>query len=757
VKRQYSLGIGILVILFTVSLTGVLAADNPGEPYVLQRINGKVKLDGLSDETAWQGIKPLPLVMQTPNFGKTPSEKTEIFVAYDEDYLYLAGRMYDSQPDKARGTSKKRDDLGPGNDWFGVVLDTFNDKENALAFFTTPTGLRLDMTVFNDAEGELPINISWNTFWDVKTVRNDKGWFAEIRIPFSSLRFQDKNGEVVMGLTSWRWISRKNETAIFPAIPPDAGQWSVFKPSRAQEVLLSGVHSRNALYVAPYILGGFTRTFDLNDSETAYAHTDDPAYEAGVDIKYSLSSNLTMDITVNTDFAQVEADDEVVNLTRFSLFFPEKRLFFQERSGIFDFTLGGGNRLFYSRRIGLYEGQPIRIYGGVRLVGRLGAWDLGLMSMQTAAADVEIEDEDEPEHLPSYNFSVLRVRRRVINPYSYIGALVTSKIGMDGTYNIAYGLDGIFRLFGDNYLTVNWAQTFENDADNKFFSLDPSRLRINWARRNLKGLVYDLSFSRSGETYNPEMGFQERDDYTRFGTRVGWGWLPGEKSSILAHQVSLDGFLFLANRDRSVESAELGAAYEFSLKKGYFGKISFKGFHEFVDEGFSFDEEEDETDPDVPIGEYSFYGVEAIFVTPMIRRILVQANVYAGSFYDGQRISIGLSPTWSVSSGLELNGTYQFEGIRFNSRDKRLNIHIARVRALAMLNTKLSVSAFIQYNSIIDAVTANIRLRYNPREGNDLYLVYNEGLNTNRYREVPTLPTTDNRTIMLKYTYTFQF
>lgn len=296
--------------------------------YVLFRVKGLVALNGMSDEPAWEGIEPLPVVMHIPNFGNIPSERTEILMAYDDDFLYIASRLYDSEPSKIQAPSKKRDSMMPSNDWFGIIIDTFNDKENALAFFTTPAGLRMDATVFNDAQGEFPINVSWNTFWDVKTVCNGEGWFVEMCIPLSSLRFQDKDGRVVMGLITWRYIARKNEIDIFPAIQQDWGMWSAWKPSQAQEIVLEGVYSRKPLYIAPYVLGGIGQSFELNDPETAYQRIDDPTNELGLDIKFGLTSNLTLDITVNTDFAQVEADDEQINLTRFSLFFPEKRLFF---------------------------------------------------------------------------------------------------------------------------------------------------------------------------------------------------------------------------------------------------------------------------------------------------------------------------------------------------------------------------------------------------------------------------------------------
>ncbi len=445
---------------------------------------------------------------------------------------------------------------------------------------------------------------------------------------------------------------------------------------------------------------------------------------------------------MNTDFAQVEADDEQVNLTRFSLFFPEKRLFFQERSSTFDFNLGGPNSLFYSRRIGIYEGKSVHIYGGARLVGRVGCWDLGFLNMQTA----EIED------LPSENFGILRVRRQVFNPYSYLGGIVTIRIGVDNTYNIAYGLDGIFRLFGNDYLSFKWAQTFENGQENDLTSLDQARIGLNWERRILTGLGYDVSYSRTGSTFNPGIGFQLRDNYTRFGDRLLYGWRPGEQSSLLRHHVFLDGFLLLENTSGSTESAEIGPGWEFETKSGSFGNFMFKMFYEDVPEEFSLSD-----DAEVPVGKYSFYGLNATYITPMTRLFFTENKLDVGTFYDGWRLSLSVSPWWSISSSLELSGMYQFNRVVFPDRDQQFTAHIARLRILAMLSIKFSATAFIQYNSASNSVIANIRIRYNPREGNDFYLVYNEGLNTNRYRESPIPPFTNNRTVMIKYTYTFNF
>ena len=212
-------------------------------------------------------------------------------------------------------------------DYLGISIDSYNDKENALLFFTNPNGIRWDATVSNDGTptGEtMPINMNWNTFWDVKTTMDDQGWYVEMCIPISSLRFQSTDQTIVMGISFFRWVPAKNEGYTFPEISLEWGDLATFKPSLFAEVEFEGLDPKKPLYISPYLLTGFEQYFDLNTSETAYDHSQDTRLEPGLDLKYGITPNTTLDVTVNTDFAQVEADDQQFNLTRFSLFFPRK-------------------------------------------------------------------------------------------------------------------------------------------------------------------------------------------------------------------------------------------------------------------------------------------------------------------------------------------------------------------------------------------------------------------------------------------------
>lgn len=708
----------------------------------LTRLTGPITLDGITDEAAWQHVDPVPLTMYQPQHEGDMTERTEIRIGYDDSYLYVSSQMYDAEPQGIRANSLYRDRYS-GDDTFALILDTFNDNETALWFFITPTGVRLDWLVFNDAEflNGPPFNESWNTYWDVETVVTEEGWFAELRIPFSSLGFQDIDGRVEMGLITYRYISRKSERHIFPNIPPN-WNFGFCKPSQAQDVVLEGVYSQKPVYITPYAIGGVGQNALLNTAGTGYRHDGDTNQDIGLDVKYNVTNNLTLDVTVNTDFAQVEADDQQVNLGRFSLFFPEKRQFFQERSGIFDFRTGFLDRLFYSRIIGLNQGQVIPILGGTRLVGRVGSWDVGLLDMQTGRSDA----------LPSENFGVVRLRRQVFNPFSYAGGLITSRLGDDGSYNVAYGLDGVFRVTGNEYLQVKWAQSFEDDLlrDDPLDFFEAGMLNIQWQRRTLVGFNYGATFTRSGRDYTPGMGFITRRDFMRISGSANLGYLGSETSRFRTYSYGVSAGVFYRNVDQSVQSSFVSLPYSAQFKSD--ARLFVTPSYAYEDLRF------DLPLPNgvfVPVGNYSFATVNVNYIGSSETLLRTDATAQAGSYYDGWRSSASVSPTWNLSKHLELGGTYQLDLLRFPDRDASLDLHIVRFRIRTALNTKLSANLFFQYSNAADLVTSNLRLRYNFREGNDLWLVYNEGMNLDRDRTMPSLPFTDNRTLLLKYTHTF--
>lgn len=710
------------------------------EPLHVDKVSGLIKFDGIPDEEIWEKIPALPIVTYSPVYGNDPCIKIVAKIAYDDDYVYCSSVYYYNDTVKIRAVSKKRDYNLRTTDMIGFIFDSFNDKQNAVAFYTTPNGLRADYTIKNDATGQSPFNFTWNAFWDVRTNTNDTSWSAEFRIPLSSLRFQSQNGKTIMGLMIHCLISEKNELSSFPAVSPEINS-AYWKPSLFSCIQFEGLKPSKPVYLAPYVTSGFTQVSELNQAGTGYRMKSTPKFDAGLDLKYSITRNLTSDITVNTDFAQVEADDQKINLSRYSLYFPEKRVFFQEKADVLDFSFDGANNLFYSRRIGIYDGQAVRIYGGMRLAGRIKDWDVGILSLQTAPV----------MNNPGENFGVFRTKKKVLNQNSYIGGMFTSRMGMNGSYNLAYGVDGVFRVTGDEYFTLKLAQTRENNIDKKFIDNSPSRLLIEWQRRIEKGIGYDMLYSYSGEYFNPGIGFETRDSYKAFAGTLHYGWFSDKNSAIRYQKISFSGQSILSSVNSSLESVRGSVVWQFDGKKGFSGSVA---------GNWSLEELKDtlvlgNNQATVPPGTYRFGNMSMQFNTYSGKDISASFVADAGSFYDGWKFSFVSGPSFSIGSDFDLGLTYNFDYVNFSARNLSFTNHIVGIRGLLTLTTKISLLAFIQYNTSVDKVMTNLRFRFNPREGNDFYIVYDEGFNTNLNREYPRLNYSAARTLLLKYTYTF--
>lgn len=738
--------------------TAICQESSATPEIIVSKLTGTINFDGIPDDDAWKVIEPLKMTMHTPSFGKEPGEKSEVRIAYDEKYIYVGAELFCKDVNMIRSASFKRDYTGIGGDLFGFILDTYNDNENGVVFYTTPDGLRFDASVQRDAiltrPDQKPMNLSWNAFWDVKTQIDAKGWSAEFRVPLSSLRFQEVNGQVKMGLIVKRWIPARNEIDVFPAIRPDWGEYSTIKPSQACDIILKDVTPARPLNIAPYVMTGVSGRNDLNEESTDYWHSDKKSLEAGIDVKYGLSSNMVLDVTVNTDFAQVEADDEKINLTRMALYFPEKRLFFLERANIFDFNSSGNNNLFYSRRIGLSDDEdnpePIRIYGGAKLTGKINKLEIGVLDMQTAPLLKRTSNGLLKELMPSENFGVTRFRRQVLNENSYVGAIFTSRLGADGSYNLAYGLDGIFRMFGKEYLTLIWSQTFE-DSVKSSSALQPARLMVLWERRAKVGLGYEFGYSQSGVHYNPGIGFETIDDVTTLRGSMRYGWLANEKSRIYSYgpELRFRYNTFIADGSLMTFNPQIGWSVE--TKKQWKWDLSLI----YNDENLKDPMDVIEDELTVDAGRYQFVNIRGEISTPQSKSFFTLVGTESGKYFNGNRINFRVEPTWNVSRHFEFSGVYYFDNLDFRTKNVSLINQVLGIKALYMLNTRLSVNAFIQHNTAEHGIMTNLRFRYNPSEGNDFYVMYNEGRNTSLDREVPHLPLYNTRSVMVKYTYTF--
>lgn len=745
--------LSILLFPFA-SITSV--SGQAGETYLeIPRIKGNVVFDGICNEASWDSIPGIPMTMFKPNHGSSPTERSDIFVSFDDEYFYVGARLYYQNGSTIRSTSKKRDGADGGGDNFGILLDTFNDNESALCFETNPSGLRSDFTIDNDAQapsGTMPFNRSWDTFWDVKTSIAGDILHIEMRIPLSSLRFQEKDGRVIMGMTIWRQISSKQEWINFPDISNEFGTLGVWKPSQAHKILLKGLKRKNPVYIKPYILGSFDKSHVLNPTATGYNVRNNPGFNAGLDVKYSLTSNITADLTLNTDFAQVEVDDQMINLTRFSLFFPEKRQFFVERSSIFNIRTGYPDQVFYSRRIGLYAGEIVPIIGGARIVGRAGKWDLGFLDMQTTSFDHSDQQTDSVTHLYSANHGVLRLRRQVFNETSYAGGMVTSKIDAGGNYNINTAADMILNPYSNDYITTSFVYTFDNTVPYTGNPLDQAKIYFDWQNRATVGLNYNFTFARSGENYDPQMGFEQMENYTRFYGQAGYGWTYNDANrKVLRQSVMIWATINKANEDWRTFLSTWSAGYSISFKNGYGASVDLFRHQDYLTGQFYLS-----GDVFFPEGSYNYYNFETRFNTPTNKLISFNYMLGLGGYYDGTFVN--LTPAQvnlRISSNVNLGLAYQYSQVDIRERDQHFRSHLIRFKSEYTFTTRLSLLMYFQYSSNEKLGVNNIRFRYSPREGNDLYIVYNGNYNTWLNRVYPELPFMNQNFVTVKYTYTF--
>ncbi len=718
----------LLVIALIIFQHILLAQDI----YQVSRTTEAITIDGNVDEPIWKRVEPLILTMYTPTYQGDLTERTEIRILYDDDYIYTSARCYDSDAKGVQGPSLVRD-VDKGGDFFNVLLDTFNDNENFVTFSTTPSGNRLDAQITNDAEGGQPFfwNQSWNGFWTNAVTRSEEGWFAEMRIPFSSLRFEDENGVVVFGMIVHRRIGRKNERQIFPAIPPnwDAAAW---KPSQAQKIMFKGIKQKRALFVTPYALAGFEDNGVLGSD--GGLNENDLKREAGLDVKYGISNNFNLDLTLNTDFAQVEADDQQVNLTRFSLFFPEKRQFFQERSGIFRFTLDGQDRLFHSRVIGIDgDGLPIRLLGGLRLTGRSKNLDVGFLNAQTASR----------LSLPTENFGLLRLRHRVFNPKSFFGGIFTTRISNQST-NLTYGVDGVFNLKRTYFLTMKGGQSFTDSLSNRISNNGFAHLVFE--NRAVSGLGYRLTGFRNGRDFNPGVGFRLRSDVTAARQEVWYGLFQGEQSLLRVITPTFSNSLFYNNGSSELETQITSLTVRFEMKTGTAFTLSASHNLDQPKESFNLSE-----DFLIEADRYKFNTIGATYTINDGRLLRFSLNAEVGEFYGGQRTSVQFSPFWNISPHLDVAADYIFNQVKFEAVTGTFRGDIQRLRINVALDSKLSFNSLIQFNKANDTAGVNLRCRYNFKEGNDLFLVYNQNVDTDATEGIDLL----NRSLLVKYTYTF--
>ena len=712
----------------------------------IERTEEGIQVDGVLDEEIWQELQPFEYTQFRPDWGKKDS-LSKLYVTFDEHNLYVAARCHYPDIDKLVARNLVRDGW-KGDDWFTFHIDSYGDKQNALVFSIYPLGSRLDIATSNDGIelGGSTINGTYDMIWEGKTSINQDNWSLEMRIPLSNLRFQPTaDGRILSSISSARTINSNYELYVFPAVSQDI-QNAIMRPSLKQPVELKGLKPKKQLLVTPYVLAGRNQTAIQSEENNIYEKKTQITKELGLDIRYGISPKLTVDLTYNTDFSQVEADDQVVNLGRFSIFFPEKRRFFQEQAGLYEVNLGGSSQLFYSRNIGIYQGQLIPVLGGSRLNGKVGDWDVGALFLRTDKTNLADGETLLPE-----NFGVTRIRKKVINNRSFLGFMGTAR-NRFGYENYAAGIDALINLKKDIYLLSSIAYTYDVNAPTTTIK-NNSRFYVELKNQKNAGWIYTTTYNYSAPDFNPGIGFVARRDFHNPFVSLSHGKFYERDEGKLQYikWTPLASDQYWSASTRSFETWYNFSGIEFRTFKGDNFDISHVRELQSLQDTLYFTDQ-----LFAPAGDYFFHYAFLGYYPAKLRKFNHWSRLVAGTFYGGKRVTLTYSPSININKYLNITGTWRMNYLDLLSNGSKKDwIHVAKLTLEMAANLHLSGSFTFQYNTANNSIFNNARLRYNFRDGHDLYLVYNETFNTDRARVEPVLPLSAQQTLVLKYLYTF--
>ena len=681
-----------------------------------------MRIDGKMDEAVYATVNPASgFIQMEPRAGEPASEKTEVWVFYDDDNVYVTIKAWESDPSRIVVNEMRRDsnNIRQG-DSVEFGFDTFRDRRNAILFEMNSLGGRTDIQSSNERQ----FNPDWNPVWAMKTGKFDGGWVAEAALPFKSIRY--KPGRVQdWGFQARRSNKSKNEIAYLTKLPPSLGLGRAdFSASLyANLVGLEAPPLSRTLELKPYAIGNLT-----TDNVSSPKRSNDPDGNVGVDAKWAVTQNLTADLTYNTDFAQVEADEQQVNLTRFSLFFPEKRDFFLENQGLFTFgnnTFGQGQTnsdvpiLFYSRRIGLANNREVPILGGGRLTGRVGRYQIGLVDMQT---------KDEPSaSAQSTNFSVVRVKRDILRKSS-IGALATNRSvaqTLAGS-NQVYGVDGIFGFFSNLTFATYLAKSTSEGVDTDDMSY---RTQMEYSGDRYGVQLERLSIDKN---FNPEVGFLRRADLRKNFAQLRFSPRP-KKSKRVRKYSSIGAFTYLEDSagNLSTRLADGELAIEFQNSDRF--SVGINEDYELLVRPFTI-----VPGARVPVGGYEFTTGRIGYTMGQQRKVSGALLLERGSFYNGDRTGLtfnrsrlNLSSQISVEPSIALNW-FQLPTGDFSQK-------LIGSRITYTVTPLLFASALVQYNSTTHTVSTNARMRWEYRPGSEVFIVYNEERDSEAQANVPGL------------------
>jgi hypothetical protein len=684
------------------------------------RFEGEVRIDGTLDEAIYQQLAPISeFIQQIPDAGQPASERTEAWVYYDENNLYVAARVYESVPESEWVANEMRRDTSQlrTNDSFSVLLDTYLDRRNGSAFLVTPIGGFSDFAITNEGDGGRGVNFDWNVVWDSRVGRFDGGWTVEMEIPFRSLRYEPGEAQT-WGLQLRRIIRRFNEASYMTVVPISAargnslvsGMWRISEAGTLQNLQVPA-RTFN-LEIKPYALGNVTTNRDVTP-----AINDKAKGEVGMDVKFGITNNLTADFTYNTDFAQVEVDERVVNLTRFSQQFPEKREFFLEGRGNFDFTQARGLEiptLFFSRRIGLEQGQIVPIEMGARLTGKIGDYDVGALTINT--------DADDFPTLESTAFSVLRVKRDVFSR-STVGVMVTDRseaLTGDGGSQL-YAVDGSFDFLQDFAIDTYLAKT-----DSPNLRDDDKSYMVNLAYDSDRyGL--NTGYVVVENNFNPEIGFKRRNNFEQFAGGARFSPRPASIEWIRRFNLEATTQSFWSATTDKLESRQYGMSFATEFETSDILSFVINDEFERLTRPFRI-----ATGVTLLPGEFDFTSYQASYQFGAQRQVSGILSLRTGDFWSGRNTSIGFgSGRIELSPQLSLEPSYSINKVELPEGDFRTEL--SSMRLTYTLSPRMYIGGLVQYESNASSFSTNFRFRWEWAPGSELFVVYSDDRNTDPF------------------------
>lgn len=711
-------------------------------------------IDGRVNEPLWQTVQPYStFTQQDPIEGDPASERTEVRVMVGKGTLYIGIIAFDSDPSKIIVSQARRDASLNETDSVVLVLDTFNDNQNAFVFGTNPLGIEYDGQVAREGQssgvslgggtaastqrgGISAFNPNWDGDWTVKSQITERGWEAEMAIPLKTLRYQTGVNKT-WGFNVVRNIRHKNEQVYLAPIPRG---FDIYRVSLAAKMSGLDLPARRDIKLIPYALGSVNKDFTRTTGDLV-----DKKADVGLDVKWGIRPNLTLDATVNTDFAQVEADDEQVNLTRFDLFFPEKRPFFLENASTFQFGNPQQIDLFFSRRIGISAtGVPIDIVGGGRLSGKVGGWNVGVLNIQTdeaenAAGTVVVG--------PANNFSVMRVQREVGR--SSYGAIFVNRQGTgsfaaDQDHNRAYGVDANIQISGSQRVSAFLARTDSTGV-----------LGSDYAGRGFYNFTNNLwqisgGYSQVGETFNPEVGFLPRRGYRRPEFRAFFQPQPKSIPWIrrFAPHLSYNSFWGF-DQVLQTEAWHIHAL-EIQPKQG--GRFGY-----FVDYN-----KDNPTAPftvfnrdgrrvTIPAGEYDWAQHAFEYLHNPSARVTGTIRYRIGHYYDGDFNGVEIASEYRITPKMTASLGWTHQDIKLPYGNFVNNL--VPMKANLSFTTLASISALLQYNGQTGQFSSNVRFAMLNRSGTGLFVVFNDRRDLLSSTSLETL----GRSFVVKYTRLVDF